>query len=116
MTNQSENPFHTVRMFDFSPEGTKPRFDLILHGSRDKHLKWGEFTADMQIVPLRVVQARINFQELDEPLIVFAVVRPEELQHKSKIIEACTRGGHHLRLTKEIQNVIDTLDVLALFK
>lgn len=116
MTHESESKFHTIRMFNFSSEGEKPEFDLILEGQVTKFKKRGEFIAAINMVPLQVVQVVINSQDISEPVLAYAVIPPGEFQHNSKVIEAHTRGGHHMRLVKEIQNVINQLDTIVMFK
>jgi len=118
MTNQSENPFHTVEMFNFSPEGTKPEFDVILRGSKTKHFKRGEFTANVQIATIRVVRADLKIPGLDEePMIVYAVVESGEFQDQSKVIEAFTLGGGvPIKLMNAVKKAVDRIDAFAMFK
>lgn len=112
----SENKFHTIQLFNFTTEGEKPTFDLIAHGTINRYLKRGEFNADVKLVPLQVAQVQINLQELAEPLLFYLVGKPKEFLQSSGIVEAYTRGGHHMRLVKEIQGVIDTLEAVEIFK
>ena len=117
MTSQNESRFHSCDLLNFSGEDSKPEFDLVLRGGKPKYFKRGEFTAHVQIENIRIVRMELKIPECDERVIVYAVLEPEDIENKSKVVDAFILGADlKMRLINQMQKAIEHLDTLAMFK